>query len=103
MVFSIDYEYLVLKVCLDERRLVVATVPKYQGYSIDCLKKLQDVCSIPIKDMQHLRVCIECAKDHAEQLDRDVPDADTIVVAKSNPDLIVAAQGLLCMGLIHFS
>jgi hypothetical protein len=64
----------------------------YQGYSIDCFKELRDVCSIPIKDMQHLRVCIECAKEHAEQLDRDAPDADTIVVAKSNPDIIVAAQ-----------
>jgi hypothetical protein len=76
----------------DERRLVVATVQKYQGYSIDCLKELRDVYSIPIKDMQHLRVCIECAKDHADQLDRDAPDADTIVIAKSNPDIIVAAQ-----------
>jgi hypothetical protein len=76
----------------DERRLVVATVQKYQGYSIDCLKELRDVCNIPIKDMQHLQVCVECAKEHAEQLDRDAPDADTIVVAKSNPDIIVAAQ-----------
>jgi hypothetical protein len=42
--------------------------------------------------MQHLRVCIECAKEHAEQLDREAPDEDTIVVAKSNPDIIVAAQ-----------
>jgi hypothetical protein len=72
----------------DERRLYVATVRKYQGYSIDCLKELRDVCSIPIKDMQHLRVCIECAKEHAKQLDRDAPDADTIVVAKSNPAII---------------
>jgi hypothetical protein len=79
----------------DERRLVVASVQKYQGYSIDCLKELQDVCSIPIKDMQHLQVCIECAKEHAEQLDRDAPDADTIVVAKSNPDIIVAALAAL--------
>ena len=39
-----------------------------------------------------IRVCIECAKDHPDQLDRGVPDFEAIIVAESSPDVVIAAQ-----------
>jgi hypothetical protein len=71
----------------DERKCAIATVVKHEGYSIECLKELRDVCHILVKDMQHLRVCIECANDHPEQLYRGAPDVNAIKVAESIPDL----------------
>ena len=53
-----------------EKRAVVAIVNKHGSYTVDCCKELYGSCHIPYKDMQNLRVCVECAAECPAQLDR---------------------------------
>ena len=84
----------------EETKVVVATVHKHQDYNIEWCKELRDTCHIPVKDMQHIWVCIDCAKDHPKQLNRGAPDVGDIRVGKSIPDIVVAAQAA-ATGAMH--
>ena len=42
--------------------------------------------------MQNLRLCIECSKDHPEQLNRGSPDVEEIRVGNSIPDIVISVQ-----------
>ena len=52
-----------------EKRKVAAVVEKHNGYTVECCEELRDSCRVLVRDMQHLRVCLECAKKNPAQLD----------------------------------
>jgi hypothetical protein len=48
-------------------------------FSVACIRQIRQVCSIPMKDMQNMRLCMECAWEHPSQLEMEQP------IALNNP------------------
>ena len=54
-----------------KKKDAVAIVNKHDGsYTVDCCKELFEKSHIPYKDMQNIRVCVECAAECPAQLDK---------------------------------
>ena len=62
----------------EEKQKVATVVEKHNVYTVKCCEELQDSCHILGKDMQHLHVCLECAKKNPTQLDIEASVASTI-------------------------
>ena len=57
-----------------EKKAVVAIVNKHDGSCmVGCCKELFKKSHIPYKDMQNIRVCVECAAECPPQLDKEAP------------------------------
>lgn len=55
--------------------MVVSVIDKNDGvFTRTCISELHTSCSIPLKDMQHIRVCYHAAKDTPAQLDMTIPN-----------------------------
>jgi hypothetical protein len=65
----------------DEKKLVVNIINKNGEFDVDCVKELYSQCHVPLKDMQHIRICYELAKEHPEQLEMEAPVETAITVA----------------------
>ena len=44
-----------------QRQLLISTIDKYAdaAFSVDCVKDVMATCHVPLRDMQHARVCYE--------------------------------------------
>ena len=63
----------------DEKKKVMDVVDCHNGkFMVDCLKQLNNDCSITWKDMQNFRVCYNAAKDDVSQLDKMLPSASAV-------------------------
>lgn len=84
-----------------EKKLVMSIVDEHGDWNVDCVKTLFVDCHIPLKDMQHLRVCYELAKEHPEHLELEEPVSSAITVA---PEVLAAskAQKSVTDGLTSF-
>jgi hypothetical protein len=73
----------------------VAAVAEAHGrqFIVECVTEMHLACSIPMKDMQNLRLCLECSWENPAQLDMEEP------IALNNQSAISAevteAQGLV--------
>lgn len=54
---------------------------------MECLIELKEECRIPMKDMQNMRVCYECAKEKPDHLERTLPIASTLTSPLLNEDV----------------
>jgi len=78
----------------DDKKKVVAVIKQHGGYSVDCLKELHSQCHIELKQMQNVRVCVECASKNPEQLDMGVPDPSTVAAIATSHDLGAASAAV---------
>ena len=54
----------------NKKKSIFEIVKNNGGWTVQCLNGLRKTHNIPIKDMQNIRVCVECAEgnpDHLEQ------------------------------------
>jgi hypothetical protein len=42
-------------------------------FTVDCVKQIHHDCSMPMKDMRNVRLCLECAWGYPLQLDMEQP------------------------------
>jgi hypothetical protein len=73
----------------------VAAVEEAHGrqFTVECVTEMHLACSIPIKDMQNLRLCLECSWENPAQLDMEEP-----IVLDNQSDIsveVTEAQGLV--------
>jgi hypothetical protein len=78
-----------------EKKLVVSVVEKHGSYTVECCRELQNLCHVPLKDMQHLRVCIQSAVECPSQLDRGAPADNEMAIARTKPALLIVAEAEL--------
>jgi hypothetical protein len=64
-----------------DKKQHVSIINKHCGFTVDCVKELFTEMHVPVKEMQHLRVCYELATRHPEQLEMELPVESAIVVA----------------------
>ena len=62
-----------------------------KAWTVACVKEARDVLHIPLKDMQHLRVCLELAGTDPAQLDRGVIEG-AAHEGPALPPAVVSAQ-----------
>jgi hypothetical protein len=54
----------------DEKKAVVEVAAQHNNqFTVDCVTQIHHECSMPMKDMQHVRMCLECAWEHPSQLE----------------------------------
>ena len=57
-----------------KKKAAVAIFNKHDGsYTVDCCEELSKKSHIPYKDMQNIRVRVECAAECPGQLDEEAP------------------------------
>jgi hypothetical protein len=73
----------------------VAAVAEAHGrqFTVECVTEMHLACSLPMKDMQNLRLCLECSSENPAQLDMDELIALDNKLAIS--DEVTEAQGLV--------
>jgi hypothetical protein len=58
----------------DEKNTVVAVVEQHENqFSVSCIKQINMECSIPMKEMQNIHLCLECHWEYPSQLDMEHP------------------------------
>jgi hypothetical protein len=80
-----------------EKKRAVAIVEKNSGFTPQCVQELQLSLHIPYKDMQHLRVCIQCAKEDPGQLNMGLPALRSSNPSETSPEVEdghAAAKGM---------
>ena len=84
-----------------EKTAVVATVDFHNGFSIACVTQLFYESHILMKDMHHVRVCYDLAKEHPSHLEMEEPVPTATLVA---PEVAAAAALLapVTAGLVTF-
>jgi hypothetical protein len=59
----------------DEKKAVVEVDEQHDNkFSVTCIKQINMECTIPMKEMQHIRLCFECGWEHPSQLNTEHPD-----------------------------
>ena len=48
----------------DKKRALAILQSHDDQYTVACVKELHQTMSIPLQDMQHLRICLELAQDY---------------------------------------
>jgi len=74
-----------------------------QRFIVDCVEAMYNEVHVPLKDMQHLRVCLTVVKENLGYLDREAPPpvtADEAAAAVAASKARVAES--LSQGLITF-
>jgi hypothetical protein len=77
-----------------EKKGVTAVAEAHvRQFTVECVTDMHLACSIPMKDMQNLRLCLECSWENPAQLDMEEPialDNQTAISAE-----VTEAQGLV--------
>jgi hypothetical protein len=67
-----------------EKKGVVAVAEAHdRQFTVKCVTEMHLACSIPMKDMQNLRLCVECSWENPTKLDMEEP------IALDNKSVIV--------------
>jgi hypothetical protein len=74
----------------DEKKNAFDTIEENEGFTMECLIELRQVCKITTKDMQNMRVCYECAKETPNHLERTLPELASASTAQVPPQDDVA-------------
>jgi hypothetical protein len=61
----------------EEKRNAFDVIKENGGFTMECLIELRELCKIPTKDMQNMRVCYECSKETPDHLQRTLPIEST--------------------------
>lgn len=72
----------------EEKRSAADILQKHdQQWSVACVREMHTACSIPLCDMQNLRLCLDLAAADPTHLDRAVPEASS-----TQPEEVAAAK-----------
>ena len=65
----------------EDKKKVMATMAKYGGFTVECVRELKAESHIATKDLQNLRICVETATNFPEHLDLGAPPDATQAAA----------------------
>jgi hypothetical protein len=85
----------------NENQTVVAIAEVHdREFFVACIQQIHQVCSIPMKDMHNMRLCMECAWEHPSQLEMeqqialDNPSEVAVEVNQAQAAVVDASNGL---------
>jgi hypothetical protein len=84
----------------EEKKVVVEVAAQHNNqFTVGCVKQIHHECIMSMKDMQHVRLCLECAWEHPSHLDMEQPSHDNLSevaegVVNAQADVMDACSGL---------
>lgn len=76
----------------EEKRNVMSVKARFPSFSPECVLALHKECHIEMKEMQNLRVCIECAIKEPSQLEMGVPTNEALAESEVIPAVVREAE-----------
>jgi len=91
----------------EDKCKIVVTVQKYNGYTIECVKELCEVCHVTANELQNARLCVECAEEDPKKLSHGVPtllDHNDVLPVAVHPEIAAAkaVTSKITSNLEHF-
>ena len=75
-----------------EKKVAVALIDREGGFTVKCVKALEEECSFRRKDLNHVRVCYELAKANPQHLERGILSEEELTRARTRSAEEAAAK-----------